>query len=279
MAQVFEKGLEAYQAEKFEVAISLFKETLAQHETDSAAHYYLGSAYSQIGEYTFAEKHLKRAMELKFNQNLVYNGLLSLNAKLNTDAAFFKTLDEAVQNGYIGFIHLKNGEEFKKYQEYDRFVELFSKVEENAYPCLTSNDARHFDFWIGNWDVYLEDVKVGENFITKAQGGCAIHENYVTERIYAGQSINYFDPIDQKWHQHWVGSSGDVYNYIEIDRGPDMLQFLSDFKDPFTGEISLSRLTFTKNADDTVSQVFESSTDKGATWSKSFDGKYIRKKD
>ncbi len=173
---------------------------------------------------------------------------------------------------------MKNDKEFSAYSETDGFKEVLEKVKNNAYPCLTGKDYRHFDFWLGEWDVYANGRKVGDNSITMAQGGCAIHENYVTAGNYAGQSINYYDPIAKKWHQHWVGSGGDVYNYLETKREEGLLQFESDFMGA-NGQISLSRLTFTLNEDGTVRQLFEASTDEGKTWTIGFDGLYKKKTD
>ncbi|MEM1409036.1 MAG: hypothetical protein AAGG59_19785, partial [Bacteroidota bacterium] len=147
------------------------------------------------------------------------------------------------------------------------------KIKGNAYPCLSASDYRHFDFWLGTWDVFASGRKAGVNVISMAEGGCAIHENYTTAGNYSGQSINYYDPIDEKWHQHWVGSGGDVYNYLETKRDTGMLQFESKFMGP-GGQIGLSRLTFTLNDDGTVRQLFESSVDDGKTWSTAFDGLY-----
>ncbi len=144
----------------------------------------------------------------------------------------------------------------------------------NPYPCENDPKYRHFDFWLGEWDVFVNGNKVGDNSITKAVGGCAIHESYTTQQGYAGQSINFYDPIDKKWHQHWVGSGQDVYNYLEVDKSEGMLQFESPFWNPQNGQVSISRLTFTLNEDGSVRQLFQTSTDEGKTWTAGFDGLY-----
>lgn len=187
----------------------------------------------------------------------------------------FLTLENAIDVGLSNYVILKSDTVFIDLIDNPRFAALLQKVKLNAYPCLSKPDYRHFDFWLGTWAVYARGKKVGTNVISLAQGGCAIHENYTTAGNYAGQSINYFDPIDKKWHQHWVGSSGDVYNYLETDRGPGMLRFESKFL-AASGTISLSRLTFTLNDDGTVRQFFENSTNEGKTWTPAFDGLYKR---
>ena len=124
--------------------------------------------------------------------------------------------------------------------------------------------------------MYAGGQKGGENSITMTKGGCVIHENYVTSGNYAGQSINFHGPIDNLWHQHWVGSSGNTYNYLETKRNKGLLQFESEFMNP-GGSITRSRLTFRLNDDGTVRQLFEGSSDGGNTWTSAFDGLYKRK--
>lgn len=149
----------------------------------------------------------------------------------------------------------------------------------SPYPCLDSEVRRHFDFWLGEWEVFAGDQKAGESSITLAEGGCAIHESYTTAKGYSGQSINYYDPIAKKWRQNWVGSSGDVGIYEETDsRTKGSMQFIARQMDA-RGAIQLNRMTFTYDPNaDTVRQFIEGSSDEGQTWTHSFDGLYKRKK-
>ncbi|MEQ9304285.1 MAG: hypothetical protein RJQ14_10255, partial [Marinoscillum sp.] len=156
--------------------------------------------------------------------------------------------------------------------------QVVAKTRENAFPCLTSEVQRHFDFWIGKWDVLVNGQKVGVNNITLAEGGCALHERYTTARIYSGQSINYYDPLDKKWHQVWVDSGGGVLDYTEVDRSEGMIQFEADYLNS-AGVLTKSRLTFTANDDGSVRQLFEASSDSGETWTASFDGLYVKQKE
>ncbi len=249
---------------------------LKKNKTDSAAWYSLGMCQINLEDYDGSIKSLTTAKETNFNKHLVNFNLAKIYSKKNDPDNMLATLEKAAEEGLFTYTGLKNSPEFESYQEKDRFQKVLRKVELNAYPCLSWDKARHFDFWLGEWDVLVNGNKVGENSITMAKGGCAIHENYTTARNYAGQSINFYSPVDEKWHQHWVGSSGDVYNYVEVAKSEGMLQFQSDFKGP-TGQLSLSRLTFTLNEDGTVRQLFESSTDNGKTWTPAFDGLYKKK--
>ena len=156
---------------------------------------------------------------------------------------------------------------------------FFSPAQEEAkpdpYPCLKNEEARRFDFWIGTWDVYQGDKKVGESRITMAKGGCAIHESYATAGAYAGQSMNYYDPIDACWKQNWVGSSGDVTTYEEL-KGEGDMGFIARHMNR-QGKIIQRRMVFFYQKEaDAVRQLIEDFDEKSASWKVVFDGKYVR---
>lgn len=269
-------ALEKFNNQEWKEAAKDYSAYLKKNQGDSSDWYNLAFSKSQLNQHTEAINLFKEAKELNFPSSFIYYGIAKSYASLSDQQNTLTTLEEGARNGLAAYARLLSDEAFEPIRDLSQFQLIMDQVALNAYPCLSSEDYRHFDFWIGEWDVYARGGKVGENSITRAVGGCAIHENYITQGNYAGQSINFFDPIDKKWHQHWVGSSGDTYNYIETKRAEGMLQFESPFMGS-TGAISTSRLTFTLNEDGTVRQLFESSTDDGKTWSPAFDGLYKKK--
>ena len=70
---------------------------------------------------------------------------------------------------------------------------------------------------------------------------------------------------DRKWRQFWVGGDGTVLQLAGAFAGNVM-----------TLESAGNRIRFTRNADGTVRQQWDSSTDGGKTWKTVFDGKYVR---
>jgi tetratricopeptide (TPR) repeat protein len=271
-----QSALDHFNNQQWEAASNDYLEYLKKNDIDSSAWYNLGYSQMQLKSYLQAIKYYTEAKKRNYNFNVV-NFSISKAHALNGDVkSMFAALKEGVDNGMATYSTLQTDIAFVDYQSNPEFEAILEKVKLNAYPCLSSKERRHFDFWLGEWDVYVGDNKVGDNSITMAKGGCAIHENYTTARNYAGQSINYYDPIDKKWHQHWVGSGGDVYNYLETQREDGLLQFESKFMST-QGIITLSRLTFTLNDDGTVRQLFEGSSDDGKTWTPQFDGLYKRK--
>ncbi len=263
---------------EWQLAVDSYQNYLKKNKTDSSALYNTGFALFQLEKYEPAIKYFDQAESNNFNSTFTTIGKTRSLIGLEKNEEATATLLTGAKNGVFAYMRLKNDPEFDPLRAHPDFEEALKLIKLNAYPCLSSENYRHFDFWLGEWDVYVNGQKVGDNSITMANGGCAIHEDYTTgNRNYTGQSINFYDPIDKKWHQHWVGSSGDVYNYIETDRAEGMLQFESKFMTR-SGQITMSRLTFTLNEDRTVRQLFESSTDEGETWTPAFDGLYKKKK-
>lgn len=256
-------------------ASNLYQKFLKENEPDSSAWYNLALSQLQLKQYENCLFSLSKAETYNFPFNLVEFQKAKVRVLSEQDKAMIEGLEKASKKGFSVYKKLLNDSVFSSFYNDERFKNVLNQIRKNAYPCLSIPEYRHFDFWLGEWNVYSNGRKAGINKITLAEGGCAIHESYTTAGNYAGQSINFYDPIDKKWHQHWVGSSGDVYNYVEVARSEGMLQFESKFMNA-KGQISLSRLTFTLNEDATVRQLFESSTDNGNTWTPFFNGLYVK---
>lgn len=60
-------------------------------------------------------------------------------------------------------------------------------------PCCDEVHSQ-FNFWVGDWIVYdSSGNKVGENSISKIEGGCIISEHWKGLQGGTGSSYNYFD--------------------------------------------------------------------------------------
>ena len=142
-------------------------------------------------------------------------------------------------------------------------------------PACTAPEHRQFDFWIGDWDVSINGRKVGENRITLEEGGCLIHEHWkAVQGGGTGQSFNFFDRTDGKWHQVWVSSTGTVLD-LAGDFRDGKLAFKGVTRPPNGAEV-LHELTFSLNPDSTVRQHWQTSADSGKTWQVIWDGLYRR---
>ncbi|WP_338848470.1 hypothetical protein V8J88_06215 [Massilia sp. W12] len=144
-----------------------------------------------------------------------------------------------------------------------------------APPPCAAPEWRAFDFWLGEWNVYLPDGKLaGQNSITREYGGCVLHERYSTPRAYAGESLNTWDAQRKVWHQTWVDNSGTLLLLEGGMQGKSMV--MQGMGTDNAGKPQMQRITWTPNADGSVRQLWENQTapDK---WGVVFDGLYKRK--
>jgi quercetin dioxygenase-like cupin family protein len=134
-----------------------------------------------------------------------------------------------------------------------------------AKNACTAPQYHQFDFWIGDWDVTAPDGTIaGHSHVERIANGCGIEEQWTGSRGGTGRSLNTFE--GGQWHQYWVGAGGVVLSLAGLRSGNVMT--LSD---------ATNRLVFTSNADGTVRQRWETTSDAGKTWTTTFDGKYTRR--
>jgi len=150
-------------------------------------------------------------------------------------------------------------------------------------PACAAPEHRQFDFWIGEWDVYAGGQLAGTNSITREHGGCVLAEHWTGAKGLTGASLNVYDSATHRWHQTWVDSAGtllllngrfaDGAMCLESDGSEAHEANSEDAKQGHT----LDRITWTPNADGTVRQLWEQSSDAGRSWTVAFDGLYRRK--
>jgi hypothetical protein len=189
------------------------------------------------------------------------------------------SLDKAAAAGFIGLPQL-DGALFSFVAEDQGFKKSKEKVYNNAYPCMTDPKYREFDFWLGEWDVYLTSnlsVKTGYNKIEMASEGCALVENWQSAGAHNGKSFNFFNPNSQKWEQYWMGSGKDGQIFHDGVFAYNAMQFKWEGTTS-TGNAITGRLTFTRLDADKVRQHSEQSFDEGKTWQTVYDFTYIRRK-
>ncbi len=140
-------------------------------------------------------------------------------------------------------------------------------------PC-DSAEFHQFDFWIGHWRVENAAGAVqGHNTITSTADGCGLREEWVGQSGGTGTSLNYHDPADGQWHQHWVGGSGMILHLAGGLDGDSMV-LAGDRQGP-KGPVR-DRITWTPGDDGRVRQFWEVSGDDGKTWNVAFEGFYVR---
>ncbi len=160
-------------------------------------------------------------------------------------------------------------------------ITLFYSVEahaqsNNQLPCRRSPEFRQFDFWIGEWNVQTPDGQwAGESKIQLIEGDCVIFENYTGRTGYSGKSFNVYNASTGKWQQFWVDNQGGVLEFEGEFKDGEMRFAGSSFGGK--GNTINHRLTFFQKQEGKVRQLWQQSTDGGATWNVVFDGLYSKK--
>jgi len=145
-----------------------------------------------------------------------------------------------------------------------------------APPCADPA-RRQFDFWVGNWDVTgpKGEQVIGRSRVESRLGDCVVHEHWFGKGGAIGESFNIYNADTAQWEQFWVASTGNrLYLHGGLVGASMVLEGQRDKADPKTGIAVRDRITYTPNADGTVRQLWEISTDDGKAWVASFDGLY-----
>jgi hypothetical protein len=151
-------------------------------------------------------------------------------------------------------------------------------VSAQAPQACSTPEHGQFDFWIGEWDVRTPNGQAaGSNTITKVLGGCALQESWTGASGTVGHSYNIYDRTRGVWHQTWVDNSGLL---LQLEGGLEGGAMVLEGRTlNQAGEAVLQRITWSviDSNPDRVGQLWEQSTDGGATWSTVFDGTYVRR--
>jgi uncharacterized protein (TIGR02246 family) len=189
-------------------------------------------------------------------------------------------LDSAVANGYANSYEMDHSPDYAMIREEPKFKELYKKAYAASFPCSVRPESRLFDFWVGEWDVFLNAYphqQVGTSSIQNVSGECIILENWQSQNnSFTGKSQNWFDPATKKWTQLWIGSGGGFQYFRDGEYKNGAMRFT--FTQPDTkGYPQPGNFIFYNMGPDMVRQYNEVSTDSGKTFTPVYDFIYKRR--
>ncbi len=269
--------------QEWQAAAKEYENAFAKGETPGAlSANRLGFSYLNLGNYDLAIKNLQLSLDKKpapYAETIVRSRLARAYAAQDKNDKALEQLDSAIAHGYSNVPELDTAKEFDKLRNDAVFRSLVAKANDLLFPCMKNAQARQFDFWIGDWDVYPTGGNqiVGSSKIQMEAGGCFILENWTAIGYpNTGKSMNFVDPGTNKWKQVWVGSGGVVTEYINGVYQDSVMEFESSSATP-KGTMKI-RFRFFNQGPDQVRQFQEYSMDDGKTWNVSYDLTYKRKK-
>ncbi len=142
--------------------------------------------------------------------------------------------------------------------------------------ACTAPEHHQFDFWIGTWDVTQPGgARAGANRIEPILGGCALRESWTGAGGSHGTSYNAYDAGRRRWHQTWVDDQGTVL-LLDGKYADDRMTLEGETLDT-AGHPQRQRIIWEQTAPGRVRQLWQTSSDSGATWITAFDGRYVKR--
>ena len=143
----------------------------------------------------------------------------------------------------------------------------------SANEFCTGAQYRAFDFWIGQWQVTTHsDNIVRFNTISKINDGCTLLEEYTSPSGYSGKSLNIYDRQSNQWHQTWTDNTG--LRLQLAGNIKDNIMIMQGVSVNASNQQVINKISWSVNADKTVRQLWQTSTDNGKNWTVVFDGHY-----
>ena len=269
-------------------AIPAYEAVLRNAPDNGLAWNRLAFSYHTTGNLEKALANYARSLEHKPSPQLemtVRSRMARVYSLRNDKENAFANLDKALILGYALVGELETHADYNNLRNDSRFDGIVQRATRNAFPCMDIPQAREFDFWVGEWDVYPNGAAtlVGHSKIEMAAGGCMILENWtaVGPMPHTGKSMNYINSVTGKWEQFWIGSGGltvsNPQKFVNGEYRDGAMRF--EFEQTGrSGQKQIGRFIFFNEGPDQVRQFNEVSTDGGKTWTTVYDFVYKRKK-
>lgn len=268
----------AEQSGDFAQAISLYRAQLAQTPSAVPIQIALGRALRLAGKLDESRKEFTAILAANPTnvRAMLAMAVIETQAK-NSDAAN-AWIGKAVAAGAVPF-QLESPPELAALRETAQYKAHLQQATRFANPCRFEPEYSAFDFWIGDWDIYVSGQMIARNIVTREMNGCIIHERYQTANgAVRGESINYYDPQERRWKQNWVSAGGNVIAYVGNSPRDGVMELNGSSVSPGVPGTQLQRVVWERLPEGGLTQTVSTSNDNGTTWSPGFAGRYVRSK-
>ncbi len=275
LAQDKAAGVKALGDSRFEDAVEIYSAVIKDHPDDGEAQYRLATALMSLDRLDEAASEFEAAGKANFQPLGVAYRLARIYARQGQTEAALEQLDVMAAGGFPAPQLIENEADFDVLRDNERFIAALDIIRANRFPCKGNQKNRLFDFWISEWDVSSLGQAAGTNDVQLILGDCVLFENWQSVAGTSGKSFNFYDAGEDHWRQIWVDDTGGVIEFTgQVREG--VMYYTATTHDPASGVATMHKLTFTPNANGSVRQFWESSIDKGETWTVAFDGHYVK---
>lgn len=259
-------------------AIALYREAATEQPTVIPNLMQLGRLLRTSGRAAEAGAVYRQVIAINPSHPGALAGMAAVEAQSGHELEALSYIERAVNAGLLPG-QLDALKELDSVRDTAAFKKHHALAVRYANPCRSEANYDAFDFWVGDWDVYVGGQLIARNLITKEMNGCIIHERYQTANgLIRGESINYFDPLEAKWKQNWVSATGNVIHYTGGSPRAGVMAMEGTSHAPGAPGVQLQKVTWTKDAEGGLVHSVSSSNDLGKTWTPGFNGKYVRSK-
>ena len=266
----------AENATDFKRAIALYRAQLEATPNSTPIKLSLGRALRLDGRPAEARKVFEEVLTANPSNIRALLGLAVVEAQAGNNPAANGWIGKAVEAGALP-LQLETPTELAQLRQTPEYRSHLERANRLANPCRFEKEYAQFDFWTGDWDIYVNGQLIARNIVTREMNGCIIHERYrTTNGAIRGESINYYDPLERAWKQNWVSNGGNVIAYTGKSPREGVMQLNGTSVSPGVPGTQLQRVTWERLADGGLTQTVSVSNDDGKTWSPGFAGRYVR---
>lgn len=270
------EGESAFSAQDWPVAIARFERVTELEPANLRAWMRLGYSRHMQRDYAKAIEAYSKIQSGPGLATARYNIACAQALLGKTDDAF-AALNSAVDAGFTDAKTFDGDSDLASLRADPRFAKVSARVsaaasnaQGKANGFQPPPEARQFDFWVGEWDVFAAGGgRAGSSKVESILGGCVILENWTSAQGNQGKSFNRYDPRKAEWRQHWVDDSGNEVNFAGTF-ADGCMSVVAKTPAP-DGSTHLRRMRFFDLPGDDVRQWGEVSKDGGATWATEYD--------
>ena len=144
----------------------------------------------------------------------------------------------------------------------------------NDQPCASTQETRQLDYWLGRWTMGTGADQTTSQ-VTLSLDKCVFTERWENGKGHVTEKMFAYSPEDKSWYGMFVDNQGRVHVFLGGKVSPTTAEFRGPSKGP-NGESVLNRLKVTRLAPDKLEELWEKSTDQGATWTAAYRAEYTR---
>ncbi|MCI0351174.1 MAG: tetratricopeptide repeat protein [Acidobacteriales bacterium] len=269
----------AYAAKDWAKAQVLYAKVTAEQPQLGLAWFRLGESHLQQRHYRDAVGAFEKARQLRFQPGFTAVKLAAAHTGAGETEKAIEYLEKLAQFKPALAPLIEQEPAFRALAGNARFEAAKRTIQIATTPCKFADvmpEARQFDFWIGEWDVFTpQGVQAGTNRIERILGDCVILENWTDRLGSQGKSFNKYHTDKKRWEQYWVDEQGTTTHFWGQLEGKNMV-FHAEAPQP-DGKMGERKLIFFNLGPDKLRQFSQITTDGGKTWTTEYDLTYVRR--